>query len=205
MDFAPTPAPAGRGVGGQIPFHFIGQAPTGPAAPGIGLVPGQVHGRLSHRHAHQLAEALRQHAVAQLVDMARRAPSLALQPLPALRVPELLRVVATVFDELRELLEVRAGLFELVVRKVAARPNPEFQALMEAGGDVRDVEPSLVRSSAVVAVGTSGLDRHESDPRPTAFTAATANVYGTSFVRPVTATVVAAEVVVTAAWGVEPR
>ena len=36
-------------------------------------------------------------------------------------------------DELRELLEVRAGLFELVVRKVAARPNPELLALLEAG------------------------------------------------------------------------
>ena len=36
-------------------------------------------------------------------------------------------------DELRELLEVRAGLFELVVRKVAARPNPELLALLEGG------------------------------------------------------------------------
>lgn len=35
--------------------------------------------------------------------------------------------------ELRELLEVRAGLFELVVRKIAARPSPEILTLMEAG------------------------------------------------------------------------
>lgn len=36
-------------------------------------------------------------------------------------------------SELRELLEVRAGLFELVVRKIAARPSPEILTLMEAG------------------------------------------------------------------------
>ena len=36
-------------------------------------------------------------------------------------------------DELRELLEIRAGLFEMVVRKIAARPSPELLAMLEAG------------------------------------------------------------------------
>jgi DNA-binding GntR family transcriptional regulator len=36
-------------------------------------------------------------------------------------------------DELRDLMEIRAGLFELVVRKLADRPHPELLALLEAG------------------------------------------------------------------------
>ena len=36
-------------------------------------------------------------------------------------------------DELRELLEIRAGLFEMVVRKIAAQPNLELLAMLEAG------------------------------------------------------------------------
>lgn len=36
-------------------------------------------------------------------------------------------------DELRELLEIRAGLFELVVRKLAAAPQPALLALLRAG------------------------------------------------------------------------
>ena len=36
-------------------------------------------------------------------------------------------------EELRELLEIRAGLFEIVVRKLAAQPSPELLALLDAG------------------------------------------------------------------------
>jgi DNA-binding GntR family transcriptional regulator len=36
-------------------------------------------------------------------------------------------------EELRELLEIRAGLFELVVRKVAAAPQPALLSLLRAG------------------------------------------------------------------------
>lgn len=36
-------------------------------------------------------------------------------------------------DELRDLLEIRSGLFEVVVRKLAARPSPELLALLRAG------------------------------------------------------------------------
>jgi DNA-binding GntR family transcriptional regulator len=36
-------------------------------------------------------------------------------------------------DELRELLEIRAGLFEMVVRKIAARPIPALLSMLEAG------------------------------------------------------------------------
>ena len=36
-------------------------------------------------------------------------------------------------DELRELLEIRAGLFEMVVRKIAAQPNAALLAMLEAG------------------------------------------------------------------------
>ena len=35
--------------------------------------------------------------------------------------------------ELRELLEIRAGLFELVVRQLAAHPTPELLAMLDAG------------------------------------------------------------------------
>lgn len=35
--------------------------------------------------------------------------------------------------ELKELLEIRAGLFELVSRKLAAQPSPELLAMMDAG------------------------------------------------------------------------
>ncbi len=35
--------------------------------------------------------------------------------------------------ELKELLEIRAGLFELVARKLAAHPTPELLAMMDAG------------------------------------------------------------------------
>jgi DNA-binding GntR family transcriptional regulator len=35
--------------------------------------------------------------------------------------------------ELRELLEIRAGLFEMVVRKLAAHPKPELLAMLDAG------------------------------------------------------------------------
>jgi DNA-binding GntR family transcriptional regulator len=35
--------------------------------------------------------------------------------------------------ELRELLEIRAGLFEIVVRKLAAQPGPELLAMLRAG------------------------------------------------------------------------
>lgn len=35
--------------------------------------------------------------------------------------------------ELKELLEIRAGLFELVARKLAAKPSPELLAMMDAG------------------------------------------------------------------------
>jgi len=36
-------------------------------------------------------------------------------------------------EELRELLEIRSGLFELVVRKLASRPRPDMLALLWAG------------------------------------------------------------------------
>jgi len=36
-------------------------------------------------------------------------------------------------NELRELLEIRAGLFEIVVRKLAAAPSPELLTLLRAG------------------------------------------------------------------------
>lgn len=36
-------------------------------------------------------------------------------------------------EELRELQEIRAGLFEIVVRKVAAQPSPELLAMLRAG------------------------------------------------------------------------
>ena len=36
-------------------------------------------------------------------------------------------------DELRELLEIRAGLFEMVVRKIAAMPRPGLLAMLDAG------------------------------------------------------------------------
>jgi len=42
-------------------------------------------------------------------------------------------VSALAADELRELFEVRAGLFEIVVRKVAAARPPELLAVMRAG------------------------------------------------------------------------
>ena len=35
--------------------------------------------------------------------------------------------------ELKELLEIRAGLFELVARKLAAHPSPELLAMLDAG------------------------------------------------------------------------
>lgn len=42
-------------------------------------------------------------------------------------------VTALSADELRDLLEVRAGLFELVVRKIGPQPTPELLTLLEAG------------------------------------------------------------------------
>ena len=87
-------------MGSGFPFHFGGQAPAGPAAPGLGLVPADVHHRLRERHAHQAAVALLQHALAHLVDMARHAPAFALQPGPAVVGPPALLVVAAVLDEL---------------------------------------------------------------------------------------------------------
>ena len=42
-------------------------------------------------------------------------------------------VAAPSAQELRELFEIRAGLFEVVVRKIAAAPPPELLGLMRAG------------------------------------------------------------------------
>jgi DNA-binding GntR family transcriptional regulator len=44
-------------------------------------------------------------------------------------------VIVTVLSaaELRELLEIRAGLFEMVVRKLVAQPAPGLLAMLEAG------------------------------------------------------------------------
>jgi len=44
-------------------------------------------------------------------------------------------VIVTDLDarELRELLEIRAGLFDIVVRKLASQSTPEFMQLLEAG------------------------------------------------------------------------
>ena len=38
-------------------------------------------------------------------------------------------------DELRDLLEIRAGLFEIVVRKLTSQPRPELLNLLRAGTD----------------------------------------------------------------------
>lgn len=46
-------------------------------------------------------------------------------------------------DELRELLEIRAGLFEIVVRKLTSQPRPELLNLLRAGTDRLEALASL--------------------------------------------------------------
>src|SRR4051794_5701714 len=66
-----------------FPLDLARQPPSGPAAPRIGFMPADVHGRVRRRHAREDAEATLQDAVAHLVDVAWRAPPFALEPGPA--------------------------------------------------------------------------------------------------------------------------
>src|SRR4029079_11506710 len=69
------------------------------AAPGLGLVPGDVHRSLRRGDAREDAEAALQDAVAHLVDVAARAPRVALEPRPAGVAPVRAIVIAAVLDE----------------------------------------------------------------------------------------------------------
>ena len=111
-----TPAKAAprRRVGGDFPLDLKRQAPPGPAAPGVGLKPGHVHGGLVALHAHGLAKAGLHHGAAghtDLVNITGPSPALilafscghALQPAPAIWVPELGAVIAAVVYKLDKL------------------------------------------------------------------------------------------------------
>ena len=67
--------------GGALPFHLAGQTPAGPAAPGIGLPPAHMHGRLGAHHAQTLAKAGLQHRAAGHADLLHKARSAAAFPL----------------------------------------------------------------------------------------------------------------------------
>ena len=97
-------------AGGVFPFGLGGQAAAGPAGPGLGFPPAQVHGRMVAGQAPGLAEALLQHgAVADLLDVARRtagtvgAVGMRLQPFPASGGPAFLAVVSVIVDEFGKL------------------------------------------------------------------------------------------------------
>src|ERR1019366_1317557 len=83
-----------------FPLGLARQAPAGPAAPRIGLVPADVRDRFGLRHARQSAEAVLQHAMPPLIDVARRPPRMALDPGPAVLVPMRTIVVAAILDKL---------------------------------------------------------------------------------------------------------
>ena len=102
-DVTPAKTPARRSVRRHFPLDLGWQAAPGPAAPGIGLPPDHVHHRLVAEHPHGVAEpGLHNGAAgnADLLDIARPPPALALQPLPACRIPKFRMVVAAVVDKL---------------------------------------------------------------------------------------------------------
>ena len=105
--------PARRRVRRHFPFDLGRQAAPGPAAPGIGLPPAHVHRRLVAEHPHGIAgPGLHDGAAGNtdLLDIARPPPALALQPLPACRIPELRMVVAAVADKLDYCARASSGL-----------------------------------------------------------------------------------------------
>ena len=99
-DVAEAEAPGRALVRRRLPLDLARQPAAGPAAPGLGLEGADMDRRLGAGDAAELAEAAPQHAVAHLVDVARRAPRLALDPGPAGLAPVGALVVAAVLDEL---------------------------------------------------------------------------------------------------------
>ena len=98
-DIAEGEAARGAGQRRQFPLGLGGQAPAGPAAPGLRLVAADMHGGLRRADALHLPLSLHQHALAHLFDVARRAARLGLHPGPALGRPPLRVVVAAVGGE----------------------------------------------------------------------------------------------------------
>ena len=94
----------------HFPFDLCRQTAPSPAAPGVGFPPGQVHGWLIAQHAARLTKTGLHHGAtgyANLLNIARRTPaficSQTSKPLPAISVPKLGPVVATVIDKLNKL------------------------------------------------------------------------------------------------------
>lgn len=59
--------------------------------------------------------------------------------------------------ELRDLLEIRAGLFEVVVRKLAAHPRPELLTLLRAGAERLDALANVPEAGSEYAETTYKL------------------------------------------------
>ena len=95
---------------GHFPLNLGWQASTRPAAPGIGLPPAHVHGRLIAQHAPgRTKTGLHDRAAGHtnLLDIARAATPLCaahlLQPVPAAGLPELGPVIPAVINKLDKL------------------------------------------------------------------------------------------------------
>jgi hypothetical protein len=101
----PRPGPAGRAVHRHLPLGFGGQAPAGPAAPGLRLVAADMQHGLGQRGTLQFGTgtAAQEHTAAHLFHTTRRAAALVLHPGPTGCGPEFGAVVATVFGELQVL------------------------------------------------------------------------------------------------------